>query len=297
MSEPQAQTTPERQAVLVISSHVVRGSVGNRAAVFALETLGHPVWALPTVILPWHPGHGPATRSVLPAEDFSAMIDDLCRAPWLGEVGAILSGYLGNAGQAEDIARLVKALRDKNPDALYVCDPVIGDINGLYVPEETASAIRDRLIPLASITTPNRFELEWIVGAKLTDNTEILKAAQGLGRERVLVTSAIAMMSGNTGNVLLTASDALMAEHREIADPPNGTGDLLAAVFLANVMNGKPDEKALQDATASVFEILARTAKHGADELTLESEAKSLVRPFALVQMRRLMHPERQPQH
>ncbi|MGO8536034.1 pyridoxal kinase, partial [Rhizobium ruizarguesonis] len=40
-------------AVIVISSHVVRGSVGNRAAFFALETLGHPVWALPTIERPW----------------------------------------------------------------------------------------------------------------------------------------------------------------------------------------------------------------------------------------------------
>jgi pyridoxine kinase len=56
--------TVSSNAVIVISSHVVRGSVGNRAAVFALETLGHPVWAVPTVILPWHPGHGPAKRIV-----------------------------------------------------------------------------------------------------------------------------------------------------------------------------------------------------------------------------------------
>ncbi|MBE0694401.1 MAG: pyridoxal kinase, partial [Aquamicrobium sp.] len=41
------------RAVIVISSHVARGTVGNRAAVFALETLGLPVWAVPTVILPW----------------------------------------------------------------------------------------------------------------------------------------------------------------------------------------------------------------------------------------------------
>ena len=38
----------EKGAVISISSHVVRGSVGNRAVVFALETLGYPVWALPT---------------------------------------------------------------------------------------------------------------------------------------------------------------------------------------------------------------------------------------------------------
>src|SRR5690606_18726058 len=91
------------RAVIVISSHVVRGTVGNRAAVFALETLGHPVWALPTVILPWHPGHGRATRVPISAEDFDAIISDLIRAPWRGEVKAVLSGYLGSAAQARSV--------------------------------------------------------------------------------------------------------------------------------------------------------------------------------------------------
>ncbi|MBN9136888.1 MAG: pyridoxal kinase, partial [Phyllobacterium sp.] len=84
---------PSSNAVIVISSHVVRGSVGNRAAVFALETLGHPVWAVPTVVLPWHPGHGPAKRIVPEPQQFDDLIADLERAPWLGEVRAIMTGY------------------------------------------------------------------------------------------------------------------------------------------------------------------------------------------------------------
>ncbi|MNJ82111.1 pyridoxamine kinase [compost metagenome] len=44
-------------------------------------------------------------------------------------------------------------------------------------------------------------------------------------------------------------------------------------------------------ATASVFEIIARTVKRGADELTLEQDASSLSTPMAMVQMRRLLHP------
>ena len=46
--------------VISISSHVARGCVGNRAMVFALERLGFETWAVPTVLLPHHPGHGPA---------------------------------------------------------------------------------------------------------------------------------------------------------------------------------------------------------------------------------------------
>ena len=56
---------------------------------------------MPTVILPWHPGHGRATRIVPEPEEFAALMKDLENARWLGEVGAVLSGYLGDAGQAD----------------------------------------------------------------------------------------------------------------------------------------------------------------------------------------------------
>lgn len=282
---------PAPGAVIVISSHVIRGSVGNRAAVFALEMLGYPVWAVPTVILPWHPGHGPSTRVTVSEDDFNSLIDDLIRAPWTGEVRAVLSGYLGAAYQAEGVARLVEALREKNPDLFYACDPVMGDAGGLYVPEATAIAMRDRLLPLASLATPNRFELSWLCGVPLETNAAILEAALALGPPRMLVTSAIAMMHGSTGNLYLSGNHALLAEHRLIDNPPNGTGDLLAALFVARLLEGLKEERALQLATASVFEIVARTRKRGADELTLERDASSLATPMAMVQMRRLMHP------
>ncbi|WP_275786688.1 pyridoxal kinase PdxY [Pararhizobium gei] len=284
-----SETNPS--AVIVISSHVIRGSVGNRAAVFALETLGYPVWALPTVILPWHPGHGPSTRVPVSPDDFSSVIDDIIRAPWIGEVRAVLSGYLGNAAQAESIGRLVEVLRGRNPNLFYACDPVIGDAGGLYVPEETAIAIRDILLPLASLATPNRFELSWLCGTPLESNAALLEAALSLGPPRMLVTSAIPMMTGSIGNLYLSGNHALLAEHRQIDNPPNGAGDLLSALFLARLLEGLNEERALQLATASVFEIIARTRKRGADELTLEQDSQSMATPMAMVQMRRLMHP------
>lgn len=278
-------------AVIVISSHVVRGSVGNRAAVFALETLGHQVWALPTIVLPWHPGHGRSTRLTFAEADFEAAIDDLIRAPWIGEVKAVLSGYFGNAAQARSVAKLVASLREKNPELLYVCDPVMGDLGGLYVPEATAEAIRDHLIPLASLATPNRYELAWLSGAALDDNSAVMEAALALGPSRMLVTSAVPMMTGSTGNLYLSGKHALLAEHRVVENPPNGLGDLLAALFLSRLLSGMEDEKALQLATASVFEVLARAVKRGSNELMLASDASSLSTPMAMVQMRHLVHP------
>lgn len=280
-------------AVIVISSHVARGSVGNRAAVFALETLGHPVWAVPTVILPWHPGHGRATRIVPEPEQFAALMKDLEGSRWLGEVGAVLSGYLGDPGQAAAVASLVKAVKAKNPRAVYICDPVMGDSGGLYVPIEVATAMRDVLMPIADIATPNRFELEWMSGAKLDDIKSVIAAALDAGPRSMLVTSAPAMIAGSTGNLLLTPSEALLAEHRIIDKPPNGLGDLTAAVYLARLLADQPAAKALQSTTATVFEILARTAKRGGDELQLETDSESLSHPMAMVQLRHLQHPGR----
>jgi pyridoxine kinase len=278
-------------AILVISSHVVRGSIGNRAAVFALETLGHPVWALPTIVLPWHPGHGRSTRLTFSEVDFDLAIDDLLAAPWLSEVTAVLSGYFASAAQARSVARLISGLRERTPDLFYACDPIIGDLGGLYVPQATAEAIRDHLLPLASLATPNRYELAWLSGAPLDDNNAVMEAALALGPSRMLVTSAVPMMAGGTGNLYLSGRSALLAEHRAIENAPNGLGDLLSALFLSRLLSGIDEEKALQLATASVYEVLARAVKRGSDELTLAADSASLSTPMAMVQMRRLMHP------
>lgn len=280
-----------RRAVIVVSSHVARGAVGNRAAVFALETLGFPVWAVPTVILPWHPGHSRATRIVPPADQFAALLADLERAPWLDEVDAVLSGYLGDAAQAEAVASLVTAVKARKPDALFVCDPVMGDSGGLYVPEATAIALRDVLIPLADIATPNRYELEWMTGVALPDLDSTIAAALDLGPPAMLVTSAPATIAEGTGNLLLDAHHALLAEHHRIDRPPNGLGDLTAAIYLARVLSGHPPAKALQSTTAAVYEILARTARRGGDELQLETDSQSLSHPMAMVHLRHLLHP------
>src|ERR1044072_252033 len=101
----------------------------------------------------------------------------------------------------------------------------MGDLGGLYVPEATAVAIRDHLIPLASLATPNRYDVGWLAGAPLDDNNPIMEAALALGPSRMLVTSAGPMMAGGIDNLYLSGRNALLAEHRSIEGAPNGLGD------------------------------------------------------------------------
>lgn len=284
---PDNVLAPSRPAVIVISSHVVRGGVGNRAAVFALETLGHPVWAVPTVILPWHPGHGRASRIVPDPEHFADLLSDLESAPWIGEVGAVMSGYLGEAAQTDAVAALVRVVKARNPDAVYLCDPVIGDSGGLYVPLPVAEAMRDRLMPLADIATPNRFELEWLAGMTVSDAASLLTAAARAGRPTTLVTSIPAKV-GQTGNVLVTGGKALWAGHEAFDNPPNGPGDLTSALLLARLMAGSPPGEALALATASVFDVMRRAGARGSDELMLAADAALLSWPETLIDVHSL---------
>jgi pyridoxine kinase len=283
---------PQKKPVLVITSQVVRGGISGRGLTFALERIGHDVWFLPTILLPWHPGQGKGTRIVPPATDFAAIAADLATSQKLGDIGAVITGYLGDAGQAGPIAQLVKAVKKANPEALHLCDPVMGDQYGdggtLYVPEATAEAIRDTLVPLADIVTPNAFELGWLTDCDVDSEMQALAAARHLGNDRVLVTSSPALRRNAIANLLAGPRGAVAAEHAAIKDPPHGTGDLIAGLFLTNLMAGLDDEEALKRASASVFELVARSVKKGADELLFAEEQQSVVKAMALVTSRRV---------
>jgi pyridoxine kinase len=243
----------EMASIITISSHVAYGAVGNRIMVPALEALGISVTALSTVELPWHPGmnaaFGKGARIVPDDLAFAAMIDCFCNAPWLPEIDGLITGYLGSPAQAAAIAKLVKALKQANPAALYLCDPVVGDINGLYVPEATANAIRDQLWPLADIVTPNLFEFGWMTGMPAAD---------------------IIAKTDKTGNLLVTEDHSSLISHDTQPSAPNGTGDMLAALFLGYIVQGNTAAEALGKTASSVLSAINHANEHDKSSLSPE---------------------------
>ena len=83
--------------VLSIQSHVVMGYVGNSAAVFALQRMGHEVWPVHTLLFSNHPGHGDFGGQNLQAPLLSELVAGLSRQGVLENCEALLSGYLGLA--------------------------------------------------------------------------------------------------------------------------------------------------------------------------------------------------------
>lgn len=280
-------------AVLLISSHVARGSVGNRAMTFTLERLGYTVWAVPTVLLPYHPGHGPVDRIVIDDNAFSSLLDSLCKDGAATGISGIVSGYLASPAQALTVRRIVETVKVANPDALYLCDPVIGDEGKLYVNSVLAETIRDALLPLADIATPNAFECTWLGGAAGDSKPDLVALAQSLPVPAVLVTSAPALMRDAIGTLLVTGSETILFEHPKLATHLKGTGDLLAALLIGRKLAGADWPTASESALASVFEIVSKSVKANADEMMLSAFQHTLIEPRAHINVRRMRTPTR----
>jgi pyridoxine kinase len=262
--------------VLALSSHVVRGHVGLAATVPALQWLGHEVWALPTVVLASRPGLGRLERQErqeLP--DLAAMLAALEADGCWPMLDAVLTGYFPSAASVDVAADAIARIRAANPRAKVLVDPILGDAGRLYVAPTTAAAIRDRLLPLADIATPNLFELTWLTGAapaSLDDAASdralenVARLARQLGPATVVVTSA-GETAAEVATLLVTGSPRRERRLPRRDGIPNGAGDLFAGLLLGYLLDGLSEEAALDASLAALDRVLAASA--GRDVLEL----------------------------
>ncbi len=266
-------------AILSIQSSVVYGHVGNSAAVFPLQRLGREVWPIHTVQFSNHPGYGERSGQVFPGAHVRDLVDGIARRGVLARCAAVLSGYLGDPAVGEAVLHAVARVRAANADALYCCDPVIGDSGpGIYVEPAIPALLRDRCLPQADIATPNQFELERLTGRPVTTLADAKAACAALRAAmrpaahpgaRVLVTS-LAVADTPPDAIELLAVDAagawrLRTPRLKLA--ANGTGDVIAALFLHHVLRTGSTPAALADAANAVFGLLRRTLEAGSREL------------------------------
>lgn len=256
--------------ILALSSHVVRGNVGLAVAVPALQSLGHEVWALPTISLASRPGLGrasiaPGGRRPTEASELAAMLAALEGDGGWPLLDAVLLGYFASADAVAVAADVLARIKAANPRVRVLVDPILGDGGRLYISEDTARAIRARLLPLADIATPNRFELAWLTGADTAGDPKICAGA--LGPATVVVTSA-RETDREVTTLLVTGAGAREFSGARLHNVPNGSGDLLDGLFLGHLLQGKGDLEALGGALDTLSRILAASA--GKDVLDLK---------------------------
>jgi pyridoxine kinase len=264
---------PAAAIVLAMSSQVVYGPVGNSAAMPAMQALGVSVLGLPTVILSHHPGHGAPVRQVIGAEMLEAMLQRLASHGWLDGIAGVMTGYFVDAAQVEVAAGAIARLKELNPNLVYLCDPILGDDKpGLYVPDGVARAIASRLLLLADVIAPNRFELAWLSGAEVTGPRSAAEAAQGLAP--LCLATSVPLGDDRLATMLIGKGAAWLVGTARRARVPHGTGDLLSGLFLAHLLRGQAGSEALGLSLGAVEAVLDQS--QGSDALDL---ARGLARP------------------
>jgi pyridoxine kinase len=271
--------------VLSIQSHVAYGHVGNSSAVFPLQRLGIEVWPVHTVQFSNHTGYGEWTGRVFDGQAVEEVVQGIADRDVLGRCDAVLSGYLGSADIGHAIVGTVARVRAANPDAVYCCDPVIGDVGrGVFVRPGIAEFLRDVAVPVADVVTPNHFELDLLSGMTTTSLGAVkdaVAAVHGLGPRVVLTTSL------DTDDIPADAVDLMASEggrHFRVRTPRlavsvNGAGDAVAALFLAHWLDTGSAAEALGRAAASVFGLLQCTADAGSREILLVAAQEEFVSP------------------
>ncbi|MGE0005139.1 MAG: pyridoxal kinase [Parvibaculaceae bacterium] len=264
--------------VLTISSQVAAGPVGNSAIVPALLAMGVTPVALPTVMLSNHPGHGAPEGLAMPADRLAAMLERLAALGFVREDAIVLTGYFASAGQIEAVAAVIARL----PKVLYLCDPVLGDTpKGLYVREDVALAIRDRLVPLAHVLTPNAFELGWLTGRDVRDRETARAACRTLPGKSVVATSL--REDGRIMTALFEGAAGAWVSRPKLPDVPNGTGDLLSGLIAARLALGLPLADSIGFAVAAVERVVALSAGAAGLDLAAGLDDIASVEDFAIV--------------
>src|SRR4051794_22411306 len=163
--------------LLSIQSSVAFGHVGNSAAVFPLQRLGIEAWAVNTVHFSNHTGYGEWRGPLLAPDDVRDVIAGIDDRGALAGIDAVLSGYQGDPAVGAIILDAVARVKELNPDAVYCCDPVMGDVGrGMFVRPGIPEFMRDTVVPGADILTPNHFKLDFLAGRTTTTIAEILAA-------------------------------------------------------------------------------------------------------------------------
>ena len=278
---------PKPINILSIQSSVVYGHVGNSAAVFPLQRLGVEVWPINTVHFSNHTGYGSWRGAVLPTPVVEDLVLGLTERGVLPLCDGLLSGYMGDAALGRVILDLVQRVRTVNPSAVYCLDPVMGDVGrGFYVRPGISELMRDEALPLATVITPNQFELEFLVGHPVVDLESTIAAIQQLrdrGPSVVLVTSlSRADSDPNTIEVMaVDGQSACLIATPRLPISVNGAGDATAAIFFAHWLMGDPVAVALEKTVNSIFAVLALTAERNAREIQLVAAQDQIANPPA----------------
>jgi hydroxymethylpyrimidine/phosphomethylpyrimidine kinase len=179
----------------------------------------------------------------LPAEAVRAQMDSV-----LSDIGAqaIKTGMLASAELVETVCHRLAEVA-----APVVVDPVAVSKHGdSLLSDGTLETVRERLLPLATVVTPNLYEAELLTGLRIADEGEMLAAARmiiAMGPQWVLMKGG--HLRGNPVDLLVDRERVVRYPGQRISTVhTHGTGCTLASAIASRLAFGDDVPAAVQAA-------------------------------------------------
>ncbi|MBS0570927.1 MAG: bifunctional hydroxymethylpyrimidine kinase/phosphomethylpyrimidine kinase, partial [Proteobacteria bacterium] len=166
---------------------------------------------------------------------------------------------LGTAANARAVARALRA----GTACPVVLDPVLASSGGtpLLAPAGL-QILREVLVPLTSLLTPNLPEAEILLGRRIADPTAAARDLLALGAQAVLIKGGHGR-GRDVCDVLADARGVVEFRHPRRSFHARGTGCTLASAIAASWARGRQLRAAVADGEAYVQRALARTYRPG----------------------------------
>lgn len=205
----------------------------------------------------------------------------------LGDVGHMLTGYIGSESFCEAVLTVLETIRKYNENVTFVCDPVLGDHGKFYVPPELVKVYRDTVIPVCDVVTPNQFEVEQLAGVDVKTMDDARKACDRLhtmGPSTVFITSLIL----DEGDASEKTISILASKRRKDGDADEvwridcpmipgsftGTGDLTASLLLAHLAKEPSNIPSVMEKVINTMYVVIQRTHESSGTTTRSQELK-----------------------
>jgi hydroxymethylpyrimidine/phosphomethylpyrimidine kinase len=254
-----AHMTEFKGRVLIIAGSDSGGGAGVQADIKAVTMLGGYAATAITAITVQNTldvtGVHPIPISFVTAQA-RAVLDDI-------GADAIKTGMLGSAEMVEAVADIIAGA-----GVPAVVDPVMIAKGGAALLADSAiAAVRERLVPLAALLTPNAPEAQALTGVAIETTDDLRRAGEAL---LALGAAAVLMKGGHVAGETVTdllvtpAGETSFSGARIDTRHTHGTGCTLASAIAAGLAQGQTLEAAVASAWAYVSEAIRRAPGLGA---------------------------------
>ena len=250
--------------ILSIQSAVTCGFVGNSVAAPVITTLGMQPLLIDTISLAAHPGYGTIAGGPADQTQFSAILEALTTLRVLPQINSVVTGYLGDARQAGPIHSMIRGWQAERPDGVYILDPVLGDGGRLYVDSAIVDQMRQKLLSVAHIVTPNQFELGLLTDSHIETAHEAAKAAKTMLQQnpnlQAVIATGIANEDRGISDLKVTRHNVTALDYAKRPHGVAGGGDLLTAILACWLTAGHDLNAAFAAASQDAHHIIDDSA-------------------------------------